>query len=365
MDNATSSPESRWQLTVISLGSLPLAQLPMLARGLARPLQDVAQVLCQAPAVLVDGLPAATAESLHEMLAELGLDLRLEPDGTPTPGTPLFDVAAHVSEPARAGDIADALGDFLGVDSARALALLATPPGILLGRVGAALIDTLEERLGSGVLLTRAACEEGRFDLHVAPGARLPAGLATALGEPLPAPCAGLIPLGLDVGESQRLWPHLKGRSDIRLINRRLVRWDLVLLSPAAALPHRVSALEALFGIPAKVAGRVLDSAPLALAEALLEEEAERLAGEARRLGLEVALEPAGFDRVGLWVDSARDAERVRTTLSRLGMPSPMRFPALVGEDLADLEARILARALADVGARTRFVETGPREARP
>lgn len=376
MDRAKASPDSRWQLIVLSMGRFSLAQLPVLSRGLSRPLHEVAETLCQAPALLVEDLDRDTSHALRDLLEGLGLDVRLEPHGTPVPPTPLFEVAVHVIEPSRTPVIAEALGEFLGVEADRALALLALPPGVVLGQVGEALIVRLDERLGPGAAVTRARREDSLFDLHVAPGAQLPSPLTAELGLASAARPSGLVTVGLTQAGARRVWSMIRGRNDLRLVNRGLVRWDVVLAatdsdsadrvadsgrSNAADTPpahSRVAQMfEECFGIPPRLAARVLAGAPLALAEACTRQEAERLAAEVRGVGLPVALEPAGFERAGLRVESARDGAALRATLTRLGMPVPATLPASIASDLSDLEARTLAEALSGVGARTRYTD--------
>ncbi|MGM0638558.1 MAG: hypothetical protein ACQET4_09755 [Pseudomonadota bacterium] len=358
-----------------SIGRLSLAQLPGLSRGLSRSLHEVAETLCQAPALLVDDLDHVTSHALHELLEGLGLQVRLEPHGTPVTPTPLFEVAVHVNDSSRTPAIAEALAEFLGIEADRAFALLALPPGVVLGQVGEALCEQLAHRLGSGVVVSRARREESLFDLHVARGAQLPAPLANELGLSATARPNGLLSLGLTQAGARRVWSMIRGRDDLRLVNRDLVRWDVVLSETDAAAdvrypaddglskradaalanPRVAQVLETCFGIPPHLAPRVMAGAPLALAEALTRTEAERLAAQGRDVGLTLMLEPAGFERAGLRVESARDGSALRATLQRLGMSVPENLPALIASNLSDLEARTLAEALSGVGARTRY----------
>ncbi|MCA1769052.1 MAG: hypothetical protein LC652_03580 [Halomonas sp.] len=384
MERAKASPDSRWQLIVVSIGELSLAQLPVLSSGLSRSLREVAEILCQSPALLVDDLDHATSHSLQDLLEGLGLEVRLEPHGTPVPPTPLFEMAVHVNDPSRTPAIAEALGEFLGTKADQAFALLALPPGVVLGQVGEALCERLANRLGPGVVVSRARREESLFDLHVARGAQLPAPLAAELGLSATASPNGLLSVGLTQAGARRVWSMIRGRDDLRLVNRDLVRWDVVLSgtdgdalvrypaddglpkgADASFAPSRVAqVLEACFGIPPHLAPRVLAGAPVALADACPRTEAERLAAQARAVGLTVVLEPAGFERAGLRVESARDGSALCATLKRLGMPVPESLPAIIASNLSDLEARTLAEALSGVGARTRYTSPALTEAR-
>jgi hypothetical protein len=349
-----------YRVDILSPGRAVLRDLRAVARGLARPVAEVAAAAYQAPSVLADGLDRAGAERLAELLAEVGLVVQVAGEGEELPAAELFDVAAWVLEPAGVEAISEGLAAFLGITAEQAYVLLATPPGVIVGRVGAAAVEALAERLGPGVALSVARCEQGCFDLLVEPDAAVPPRLAEVLARAGLRTATGLVALGLDHDEAASLWPQLRGRSDVRLIHRALVRYDVVLTHRTPATPERRAALTSLFGVPAAAAAKVLAAAPVALAEGCSWEEACRLAAAAAGAGLELACEPAGFGRAGLQVESARDLGALRAALGGLGLPMPSRLPAQVAGNLSDLEARRLASVLDAAGARTRYTKPVP-----
>jgi len=349
--------EPRARVDVRSPGRANLRDLQAVADGLSQPLVDVAARVCQAPSVLADGLDGKTALRLAGLLESVGLDVRITEDGTPLPETPLFDLAVQISEPARIEAVVGELSAFLGLPAARAYGLLALPPGAILGRVGSATVEALEGRLGPGVAVRRVPSEEGPFDLYAESGARLTphlTGVAQKAGWPNPE---GYIPLGASHQEAVKLWSHLKGRRDLRLVNRGLVRFEVVLTGSVPSTPERAAALTRLFGVPRVLASKVLGSSPLALAEDLTLEQAQTRVQEAEAAGIPTTWEAAGFGRAGVRVESAEDLKALATVLSSMGLQVPPRLPAQVAHDLPDLEARRLSSALSSVGASTRYTE--------
>ncbi|MDX1465981.1 MAG: hypothetical protein R3215_09810 [Halomonas sp.] len=360
MTSSSAISPSRHQVVVTSPGDVSPSALRAVADGLARPVADVAEAIFRAPTVLVDDLDADTATALDRLLASLGLESRVAPQGEAPPEVTYFDVAVQVQDVARIATVTESLADFLGVSSQRAFGLLATPPGVVLGGVGAAAVESLARRLGEGALVTRAQSDAGPFDLHLAPDTSVPAWLQARLREKQQTLRSGWLPLGLTYAEARSLWSSLGREGGIRLVNRALMRWDLVLTGEAPPTSEVLVWLEERFGIPPAVAPRVLAHPPLALSEGCDAAHARQCLEEARALGLSVEREPSGFGRAGIELLAARDAARLKSVLTRFGLDASPRAPSRIVADLSDLEARVLASELAAAGARTRFVEAAP-----
>lgn len=310
MTSISAISPSRHQVVVTSPGDVSPSALRAVAEGLARLVAEVAEAIFRAPTVLVDDLDADTATALDRLLASLGLESRVAPHGeAPAEATPL-DVAIQVQDVARVAAVTESLADFLGVSAQRAFGLLATPPGVVLGGVGAAAVESLARRLGEGALVTRAPSDAGPFDLHLAPDARVPAWLQARLREKQQTLRPGWLSLGLTYAEARSLWSSLGREGGIRLVNRALMRWDLVLTAEATPTSDVLAWLKERFGIPPRVAPRVLVHPPLALAEACDAAHARQCLDEARALGLSVDSEPSGFGRAGIELLAARDAAR-------------------------------------------------------
>jgi len=350
-------PHARYQVVVTSPGDAIPSTLRAVADGLARPVSEVAEAIFRAPTVLVDDLDTETATALDRLLASLGLESHVAPHGQVLPDEVLLDVAVQVQDAARVSAVTESLGAFLGVSTQRAFGLLASPPGVVLGGVGVAAVESLSRRLGKDVQVIRAPSDVGPFDLHVASVASVPPWLQARLRERKQPVRPGWIPLSLSYAEARSIWASLGRESGIRLVSRALMRWDLVLSAQAAPAGDVLVWLEERFGIPPNVAPRVLAHPPLALAEICEAAYARQCLDEGRSLGLSIDIEPSGFGRAGIELLVARDAGQLKAVLARFGLSQTVRIPSLIVADLSDLEARVLTHELAAVGARTRFVD--------
>lgn len=357
MASGSALAQVRHQVVINSPGDATPAALRIVADGLARPVTEVAEAVFRSPTVLVDDLDAETATELDRLLTSLGLESYVACHGEVLQDAALFDVAVHVQDISRMASVSESLASFLGVSTQHAFEVLATPPGVVLGGVGVAAVESLARRLGPGVLVTQAPQDSGPFDLHLAPGVSLPAWLRSRLRNTGQAVRQGWLPLGLTHEDARLLFSSLGREEGMRLVNRALMRWDLVLSAPARPVPQVLEWLEERFGIPPTVATRVLAHPPIALAESCDEAHARRCLKEAQSLGLSLADEPSGFGRAGIELLDATCVDRLNATLGRFGLSRAGQMPARVADDLSDMEARVLAHELASAGARTRFVE--------
>ncbi|NAW35733.1 hypothetical protein [Halomonas alimentaria] len=360
--------QSRYQVVVTAPGDVTPAALAAIAEGLSRPVPDVAGAILRAPCVLVDDLDAETASALERLLLGLGLEAGVTPHADSVePPVPL-DVAVRVLDVACLAEITNGLAAFLGTTPQQAFALLATPPGLVLGGVGEAAVASLARRLGAGAEVIAAPRDAGPFDLHLASAASLPGWVHSRLGITSASRREGVFSLGLSHDEARGLWASLGRSAGVQLVNRALLRWDLVLTAEAPTdRRHDTATLDWLsrrFGIPEPLAPRVLAQAPLALAEGWEAADAEQARDEASRMGLAVTLEAAGFSRAGVALVAIGEEAALRPVLARHALSVPARLPAVLASDLADLEARVLAHELAQAGCRTRFIEAAsPQEA--
>ena len=364
----SSMAQSRYQVVVTAPGDVTPAALAAVAEGLSRPVPDVAGAILRAPCVLVDDLDAETASALERLLLGLGLEAGVTPHADPVAPPVALDVAVRVLDVACLPEITEGLAAFLGTSPQQAFALLATPPGLVLGGVGEAAVASLARRLGAGAEVIAAPRDDGPFDLHLAPGASLPNRLLPRLGIASASRREGVLPLGLSHHEARGLWASLGRTAGVQLVNRALLRWDLVLTTAAPIDschdPVTLDWLSRRFGIPEGLAPRVLTQVPLALAEGWKTPEAEQARDEALGVGLDVTLEPAGFSRAGVVLVTPGEEAALRSVLARHALSVPARLPAVLAADLADLEARLLAHELARAGCRTRFIEAAsPQEA--
>lgn len=370
------------RVEVCSLGTADLDGLSSVARGLDVPMADLVARVWRSPAVLVDDLDRSTADRLAQVLQAVGLEVEVGVGASPLPEPELFDVAVQVSDPLRTDEVVRELSGALGVEPLRVYELLATPPGSILGKVGAASASALEARLGTGVRLLRAPSDQGPYDVYLEQGEAISARARRWLSSRLErgaggadlarrsggatgarrhdvdgSPLEGYLALGLDHAEAGELWTHLQSGGAGRVVPRGLVRFEVVLFRSVPASPERTAILDELFGIPPRIIPTVLESAPVSLAEGLTLEEARARVARTSGVGLPTRWEPMHFGRAGLRVERVEDPEEFDAVLTHLGLDPPDRIPALVAPDLSDFEARRLAATLSAAGARIRFTE--------
>lgn len=164
------SRDDAFRLVFHSIGGAVPGNAAAIAIGLGVPVTPVMEALYRAPSVLVDGLSAEIGDRMRALLSEMGCRVTLNPMTAPLPNpVALHDVALHVTDTARYGEIIAALAEFLGTPSEDAGRLVATPPGIVLGGVSRATIDALAARLGEGADLVASEPAKALYDLFLGP----------------------------------------------------------------------------------------------------------------------------------------------------------------------------------------------------
>ena len=230
--------------------------------------------------------------------------------------------------------------------------MLATPPGSLIGDISEAAVVALCARFGPGVELRVSPAGAGPFDIYVAPEAPFNREIDRLCGSD-----RGLIELGLERKEADRLYARLPTGS-ARLVARDLVRYDLVFNGGIDLPPAAIDWLSEHCGVAEHQLGALDRHAPIALAEALTSEQAERMADTGRAAGVPVTTAPAGFDRCSLRVLRAADPSAVAELSRQLGLSPSEQLPAMLATDLGDLDARCLAHQFELIGAVVSFEES-------
>jgi hypothetical protein len=339
-------------LVILSPGRIDMAGIAVMAKAMGMSVAALARQIYEAPTVVLRDLGARDADALARHCGTLGLEVRTAPNDVEARAAGRrYQVAVHVADIARLPHAIETVARVAGLDPDAAYRLLAAPPGQLLGGLGEPAVEALRARFGEGIELLAAPDGDGLFDLHVSPGAAAAPAVRRLVGGR-----TGLMPLGLDAGEAEALFPQLP-KGTARLLPRGLLRYDLVLARGVAAPPLALPFLSRAFGVPPGHAARLAGLAPLALAERLTFDEAEALLAEAREASLPLRLEASGFERCDVHVDGAADARALGEALALFSLTPPARLPARVATDLGDLDARCLAHALERAGGRVRFAE--------
>lgn len=358
------SRDDGFRLVFHSIGGAAPGNAAAIAMGLGMPVTPVMEALYRAPAVLVDGLSAEIGDSMRALLTDLGCRVTLDPMTAPLPApAAIHDVALHIAETARYGDIIAALAAFLGTPTADAARLVATPPGIVLGGVSPATIDALRDRLGPGAELVASDPATALYDLFLGPcdgvvRARLFADLRRAGFTPVAD--AGCILTGLTKAQADAVWAAHGRVRDLRVVNRDFLRFDLVLTGGAPS-PAAIRALAETAGIPAHIAPRLFDDGDITVMEAVplvgMAPAMERLTAA----GLAIRADLVTFLHLGIEIAAAPQPRGVRDALAAMGLETTeqdlRRLPYRLPWRLPELQARLLRDTLEAAGARADLVD--------
>lgn len=258
-------------LLLTSVGTATPKAAAVIVEALGLPREFVVDAIYRAPARLLGNLPTADTQRLVEMLGQLGLQAEAALVGTvPVRGT-LFDIAIRIDDPLRISEVAQALGQFLGMPAQAALDLILTPPGIVLGNVTQATVDALTAAVPSGAATTivsdPATARYALFATDVPPAHR--AAIQTLLPRGQEADVAGeaLSCFDLAKSEADALWRRLCTLETIRVVNQDFLHFTLVLMGVPDD-PHAGSqALMNLAGVPNSLYGELVDALPCPIVE--------------------------------------------------------------------------------------------------
>lgn len=339
------------QLIVTSPGRVDMHGIIGLAKAMKIPVSVLSRKIYQAPTVLIPGVLACAAPGLVESCQELGLEISTQSTDRPLEqDTARFDLAVHITDAALIPATVEAVARMVGVAPEQAYQMLATPPGLVLGDVSTAAAQAVRARLPEGVRLSVAPSGLGPFDLFVPADAPQIASIAALCGTQ-----RGLLQLGLAKADADAAFARLP-KGTARLVARDLIPCDLVLESASDLGDSALNWLAGQYGVDDDIRAY----APVALEEGLPRGEALQKVATAARHGVTLLAEPAGFDRCAIQVTKAPDMAGLSQMLKAAGLDTPNSLPAIVAQDLPDLDARWLAWRLERLGAQFLFVEDAP-----
>lgn len=348
IDSENLAADRIFDLVVTGVGAASPRAAAVLAEAIGLPLEAVVDAIYRAPGRLLAGLGEAEGARLLDMLAPLGLDLRLLPPAQVPARAPLVDVALDLLQPDAAEAVAEALARFAGMTVKDALDLILTPPGVVLGQVTAPTVAALAAALPEeAARLEAIAPERAHYALFAAGLSPMQAQQVRAAlpdGAGMGADGSALL-LGLTRAEADRLWRRLCAPEQVRVVPETRLRFTLVLREAQAGA---AAALERLAGVPAALFPELRAAVPVPL------EQDVPLAGLEARLadyaaaGLEVTAELESFAPVVLEVLSA--APDVLRTLGLNG-PAPCLTPPMPRP-----RARVLRHRLEAAGAEVQEV---------
>lgn len=343
IDTEAGAGDDRADVVVTGVGSASPRAAAALSQALGLPVETVVDAIYRAPARLVGALPRADAERLAGIVAGLGLEVAALPAAEVPPRAAPIDVAAELLDPGAADAVADALGRFLGMTPADALATLLVPPGIVLGNVSPATLQALAARLPAGaVRLTGSEPLTARYALFAC---GLSAREADLVRPHLPeggaiGPDGTATLFDIDRATADALWRRLRAPDRLRIVNQDFLRFGIDLVAaPADAGP----AAARLADVPAEDFPLLRAALPCRVESGVgYAAVADRLAAW-RAAGCEARAELETFAAVALDVLAA-DADAL--AVAGLAGPAPLRTPPM---PLA--QARLLRHRLESLGA--------------
>ena len=352
---------SKKHVSVVSIGKARPRTAVAVAHGLGLPIEKTLTAIYRAPSLLVSDVDAHLADKLTSLLEQVGLETEVSDKPPVFEEKPLFDIALRLTNPASAHDVADALASFCACDTERALNMMITPPGVVLGRVSKPTADALQAALPDDAAeLIASDIKEARYVLiHNGESRTVLGRLERAVAELGYQPLGAGVLMADDLGfaDAEALWGTFGRTGSIRIVNRDFLHFEIWLEGRRAGPedPERVAAMHTLAGIPENTAERLLDHSPFVLESDVRHHGLEDRMSAYTAAGLQVRAELTTFQAVSLDIVGASEPERLDAALRALSLPVgtlPVRTPAMM-----ETQARITRATLEAVGAEVYFAE--------
>jgi hypothetical protein len=351
---ATKAASDLLDITVLSIGTASLRTAAAVAKGLGVPVEVAVQAIYRAPATLVHGAAPPLARRLCALFAEAGLQVATSPAGTPVDGGPLLDVAAWFVDPRAIPATATALHRLAGIDEAAALAMLLTPPGVILGGVSAATVAALRSALPEGVELITSVTATARFQLLLTDTAAIvERGVMEELAARGITPLArtGIIAADLDHATAQAIWQRFSRTGAVQMVNQDFLRFAIVIDAPPHWTPAQAACLADRAGVPDNALPALAGAGAITLESGLSLAAAGAALPAYADAGLAARAELTSFRHHSLEITAAADRGALAAQLAANGLGAPARLPWITPEALPETRARLVRTLLESVGA--------------
>jgi hypothetical protein len=350
----------RLDIIVQSIGTASLRTAAAVAQGLGVPVEVAVQAIYRAPATLVHGVDPALARKLCALLAEAGLQVATVPAGAPVEAGPLLDVAAWFTDPRAIPATARALHRLAGIDEAAALAMLLTPPGVVLGGVSAATVEALRAALPAGVELGTSTTATARFQLLLADApAIVERGVMAELAAHgiTPLATAGIVAADLDHATAQSIWQRFSRTGAVQMVNQDFLRFAIVIDAPPVWTPAQAALLAARAGVPAAALPNLAGVPAITIETGLLLAAAGDALAAYAEAGLAARADLTSFRHYSLEITAAPNRAALAAQLAANGLAPPQHLPWVTPEALPETRARLVRTLLESVGADAYLVE--------
>jgi len=321
-----------WRVVIHDIGSAGAAALHGVSNAIDLPRAETVRRCLQAPATLVDGLPAERARAVVGVLGEMGLNAAAQPaERSFEEGVGDREVALVIDDFRRCRQLLQAITALTGQTPQQAIATLRQTPCVLLGQLSAASVAALRARFAAcGASLDESQGEAARYDLLLQTDAAAAAAqfeqFARAAGQaPLRSQTAGrhsLVATDLQPAAARELWREAgERRLDCQIVNQDFQRFDIRLqTAPAAQHAALAELLERDCAIPADSFPRLAKHLPLVVARQRSRADCLALLAALQALGAEVEAEMTASLRFDLQIRSLGSAaQHCRQLLVDLG----------------------------------------------
>lgn len=362
-------PSQQFRVIVTSIGTAAPTASVAIASGLGLPISTVVSRLYSAPAILIDGIDKSIAKGMVKLLSSIGYEAEAQDSTLPAPlPSPLYDVAIYINDARQFQHAIEIVSNFTGMSEDDTSRMIMSPPGVVLGAVSEAIVEALKKRFNDGVsiLASRPASACYHLFLTQDKGATIhsrilkdieKAGLSLLNS-------TGLVATHVNHKDAQNLWRRYQASGLIRIVNEEFLRFDLVLeksLASELVKTNHVELLEELAEIPADMAAKVLEAAPITLLESVPSSEIQDKMTAFSKAGLSVRADMITFQLLALQVLSVSNSAAIKQVLEQFqlheaGCPLP-HVPFTLQGFMPELRARVIRCALEDTGANIGFVE--------
>lgn len=334
---------------------------------------ELARRIMRSPSILVDRVSASTAAGVASILTKIGAEVEVTSGeaSSPPKDESRIECALIVDQTQNLPAIIKEVSILLQISLDAARAVVLRSPAVLLGNLGVAAAESLEEHFSElGARVISSDVRTARYDVYISASAaairRDFVQAAQRVGLPLHSQVADpqrpLCAEGLDGSQAEIINKELGSwNAYLRVINRDFYLFDLHFCKVAsdADRGRLASWLSEQLGIPAKIAPELLQRPGIVLASDLAWERVAKHLEELETLGLKAEARLTTLTDFSLRVDAIDDHASALPILKYIAGLSHARteaalrtLPAHFEGPFTRLQARWLQNALRASGAR-------------
>jgi len=232
--------------------------------------QIIARLLYCTPSVLAKEIEESLARKIETILAEAGIEVRIQEKDDPLPPPPqLYELAVHVDDIRKFPEVNKALSEFLGCTEQEALKLMLTDPSIVLGGVSLSTAEALKNKINAEVLASNP-----QTDLYTLKIIGEDQSLLKEITQVLQKTSIKTKPNqkvfeNIDHKTSQVIWSRFQQTGNIKLMNQSFQRYDILLHEFDVENEEQKNCLLHGVGMPENIIYILSDNMPVVLDESV------------------------------------------------------------------------------------------------